>query len=107
MMDAAAISDKKESAPPRRISPLASVQLSVFLMSLMAATVLLGAWCPQEAVVGQDKLFQTFDRKTAEFLIRSGISDIFHSPWFLTLTAMMTINMIVVSFQRVFPKLKT
>ncbi len=94
-------------AAPRKISPLASVQLSVCLMSLMAATVLLGAWCPQEAQVGQEKVFEAFDRQTAEFLIRSGISDIFHSPWFLTLTALMTLNMIVVSFQRVFPKLKT
>ncbi|MBA4049787.1 MAG: hypothetical protein C0464_02130, partial [Cyanobacteria bacterium DS2.008] len=35
-----------------------------------------------------------------------GISDIYHSPWFLALTATLTLNMIVVSFQRVFPKLK-
>lgn len=98
--------EKTTKPEARKISPLASVQLSVFLMTLMAATVLLGAWCPQEAQVGQDKVFQAFDRKTAEFLVRSGISDIFHSAWFLTLTAMMTVNMIVVSFQRVFPKLK-
>jgi len=91
----------------RRISPLASVQLSVFLMTLMAATILLGAWCPQEAQVGQEKVFEAFDRPTAEFLVRSGITDIFHSPWFLTITALMTVNMVVVSFQRVFPKLKT
>lgn len=103
---AAAGAEVSKKPAARKISPFASVQLSVFLMTLMAATVLLGAWCPQEAQVGQDKVFQAFDRKTAEFLVRSGVSDIFHSAWFLTLTAMMTVNMIVVSFQRVFPKLK-
>ncbi|MBL8086279.1 MAG: cytochrome c biogenesis protein ResB, partial [Candidatus Obscuribacter sp.] len=112
-METAAEPTEKTLLPPsdgkkqRRISPLASVQLSVFLMTLMAATILLGAWCPQEAQVGQEKVFEAFDRPTAEFLVRSGITDIFHSPWFLTITALMTVNMVVVSFQRVFPKLKT
>ncbi len=89
----------------RQLSPFASVKLSVTLMSLMALTILIGAGCPQESQVGQAKVFEAFDRQTAEFLIRFGISDIFHSPWFLALTATMTLNMIVVSFQRVFPKL--
>lgn len=102
------LGEKKEGQrAERKISPLASVQLSVFLMLLMALTILLGAWCPQESQVGQEKVFEAFDRQTAEFLIRAGISDIFHSVWFLALTAMMTLNMIVVSFQRVFPKLRT
>lgn len=91
----------------RHISAFASVQLSVLLMSLMAITVLVGAWCPQESQVGQEKVFEAFSRDQAEFLIRAGISDIFHTPWFIALTAMMTINMLVVSFQRVFPKVLT
>jgi cytochrome c biogenesis protein len=90
----------------RKFSPFASVQFSVFLMALMAATVLLGAWCPQEPAVGQEKVFEAFDRSTAEFMVRSGISDIFHSPWFMFLIAMLTLNMVVVSCQRVFPKVK-
>lgn len=103
-MDSAANTSAKAE---RKISPFASVQLSVFLMLLMALTILIGAWCPQESQVGQEKVFEAFDRQTAELLIRTGISDIFHSAWFLALTATMTFNMIVVSFQRVFPKLKT
>jgi len=90
----------------RQLSPFASVQLSVTLMSLMALTIMIGAACPQESQVGQAKVFEAFDRQTAELLIRFGISDIYHSPWFLALTATITLNMIVVSFQRVFPKLR-
>ncbi|MBS1992264.1 MAG: cytochrome c biogenesis protein ResB [Cyanobacteria bacterium SZAS LIN-3] len=89
-----------------QISPFASVQFSVFLMVLLAATVLLGAWCPQEPAVGQEKVFEAFDRSTAEFLVRTGVTDIFHSPWFLFLIAMLSFNMIVVSCQRVFPKVR-
>ncbi len=98
-------SKTKPEAARRQLSPFASVKLSVTLMSLMALTILIGAGCPQESQVGQAKVFEAFDRQTAEFLIRIGVSDIFHSPWFLALTATMTLNMIVVSFQRVFPKL--
>jgi len=103
-------SDVENSTEPkkvmvgRQISPFASVQFSVVLMALMAATVLLGAWCPQEPAVGQEKVFEAFDRGTAEFLVRTGVTDIFHSPWFLFLIAMLSFNMIVVSCQRVFPK---
>jgi cytochrome c biogenesis protein len=90
----------------KQLSPFASVKLSVILMSLMALTIMIGAGCPQESQVGQEKVFEAFDRQTAEMLVRLGISDIYHSPWFLALTATLTLNMIVVSFQRVFPKLK-
>ena len=41
------VAEKKAVRGGRKISPFASVQLSVFLMVLMAITVLLGAWCPQ------------------------------------------------------------
>ena len=103
LLEKPAISVKK-STGKAEFSPFASVQFSVFLMGLMAATVLLGAWCPQEPAVGQEKVFEAFDRPMAEFLVRSGVSDIFHSPWFMFLIAMLTLNMIVVSCQRVFPK---
>jgi cytochrome c biogenesis protein len=99
---AGALQAKKKA----EFSPFASVQFSIFLMALMAATVLIGAWCPQEPAVGQEKVFEAFDRPLAEFLIRSGVSDIFHSPWFMFLVAMLTLNMIIVSCQRVFPKAK-
>ncbi|MBL0187752.1 MAG: cytochrome c biogenesis protein ResB [Candidatus Obscuribacter sp.] len=102
-----AVAEAKGPKKPahRKISIFASVPLSITLMVLMAATILLGAWCPQESQVGQAKVFEAFDRQTAELLVRAGVSDIFHSTWFLALTALMSLNIVVVSFQRVFPKL--
>lgn len=91
---------------PKKISVFASLEMAVTFMSLTAITVLIGAWCPQEAVVGREKVFEAFSPDMAKFLIKYGVSDIFHSPWFLFLIAMLTLNMVAVSFQRVFPKVK-
>lgn len=91
---------------PKKISVFASLEMAVTFMALTAITVLIGAWCPQEPVVGREKVFEAFSPDMAKFLIKYGVSDIFHSPWFLFLIAMLTLNMVAVSFQRVFPKVK-
>ncbi len=85
---------------------LASVKLTVFLISLMAVFVLLGAWCPQTSQGGQDKVFEQFGEQTGQFLINIGVANIFHSPAFLLLIGFLTVNIIFGSFKHVFPKLK-
>lgn len=84
----------------------ASVRLTVVLLSFAAATVLAGAWCPQEAQVGQQKVIEAFGPDMALVLIKTGVADIFHSYWFLLLVGLLTVNMIVGSFKYVFPKLR-
>lgn len=84
---------------------LGSVRLAVTLLSLTALTVLIGAWCPQESQVGQQKVIDQFGEQFAQVLINAGISDIFHSVWFLLLIACLTVSLVAASFQRVFPKL--
>ena len=84
----------------------ASVRLTVVLLSFLAATVLVGAWCPQESQVGQEKVIEAFGPDFASFLIKAGVADIFHSFWFLLLIGMLTINIVVGSIKYVFPKLR-
>ncbi|MGH9550681.1 MAG: cytochrome c biogenesis protein ResB, partial [Terriglobales bacterium] len=100
--------NSKTSAPPGRSvkAVLASVKLTVACLTMIAATVLLGAWCPQESAVGQEKIIEQFGEQTAMNLIQWGIADIFHTPFFLALIGMLTLNMIACSFQRVFPKIR-
>jgi cytochrome c biogenesis protein len=88
------------------ISLFSSLRLTVILLSLIALTVLIGAWCPQEAQVGQEKVIEQFGTDLAFVLIKLGIADIFHSLWFLLLIGLISINMIVGSLKRVFPKLR-
>lgn len=100
-------SEKTDLKPQTSVkNVLASVKLTIFLMSLTALTVLIGAWCPQESANGKEKVVEQFGAETAKLLTQFGITDIYHSPWFLSLIAMLTVNMIACSFMRVFPRVK-
>lgn len=90
-----------------RFSIFASVKLTIVLMTLIGSTVLLGAWCPQESAVGAEKVYEQFGPEWAPRMIEWGIADIFHTPFFLGLIGLLTVNMIVASCQRVFPKVKS
>jgi len=99
--------EKTEQKPQTSVkNVLASVKLTIFLMSLTALTVLIGAWCPQESANGKEKVIEQFGPEAAKTLAQFGITDIYHSPWFLSLIAMLTVNMIACSFMRVFPRVK-
>ena len=87
-----------------RLSAFASVKLTIALMTLIAGSILIGAWCPQESQTGFQKVVETFGAENAKYLRQWGITDIFHTPFFLGLIGMLTVNMIACSFQRVFPK---
>ncbi len=90
-----------------RMSAFASVKLTVALLVLIAASVLVGAWCPQEGQVGRDKVIETFGPDFGQQLINYGVSDIFHTPFFLGLIGLLTVNMVACSVQRVFPKVRS
>lgn len=98
-------SEQAEAFSQALIDFFASVRLAVVLLSLAAIVVLIGAWCPQESAVGQEKIIEQFGEGTAMILIKSGISDIFHTPFFIVLIALLSVNLTVASFKRVFPKL--
>lgn len=83
------------------------VKTSVILIALTAATILVGAWCPQEGQVGKEKVFEAFGQENGQLLINLGVTDTFHSPWFLFLIAMLSLSMLAASFERVFPRLAT
>src|SRR5271168_2289820 len=86
-------------------SIFSTVKLTIVLLSLIAFAILLGAWCPQEAQSGQEKMIEQFGTDKAYWLTKLGVSDIFHTPFFLALIALLSINLVVASFQRVFPRL--
>lgn len=73
-------------------------------MTLIATSILVGAWCPQESQVGFQKVVETFGAQNAGYLRQWGITDLFHTPFFLGLIGLLTVNMIACSVQRVFPK---
>lgn len=84
---------------------LGSVRNAVTLIALTAFFVLLGAWCPQESAVGQEKIIEQFGIANGTNLIKWGITDLFHTPVFLLDIALLSISITVASFQKVFPRL--
>jgi cytochrome c biogenesis protein len=108
--------DKRED--PRREQPLTnawdrflltmgSVRTAVTLIVLTALFVLIGAWCPQESTVGQEKIIEQFGEATATALINLGVTDLFHTPLFLLDIALLSISLTIASFKRVFPRVKS
>ena len=84
---------------------LGSVRNAVALISITGVFVLVGAWCPQESAVGQEKIIELFGTTTATNLIKLGVTDLFHTPLFLLDIAMLSISITVASFKKVFPRL--
>src|SRR5262249_14730412 len=81
-----------------------SVRLAVVLLLIASFVVLIGAWCPQEAQMGRDKVVEQFGEQTTRILEGLGVTDIFHTPFFLCLIALLSVNLTVASLQKVFPK---
>lgn len=106
MVSAAPTSNLAKKLYKRLEDVFASVWTMVVLLALTGVSILLGAWCPQEAQQGQEKIVEQFGPDTAAMLVKLGIADIFHSPFFLLLMALLTLNLTVASFKKVFPKLK-
>lgn len=96
--------------PVFRNGPLAifaSVKLTIVLLALCATTILIGAWCPQEATVGQEKVIEQFGEEMAVNLHNWGITDIFHTPFFLILIAFLSMeHCVLVVSTKFFPKLR-
>jgi cytochrome c biogenesis protein len=107
MVTAGSEANNSAKQPWLRLSLFASVKLTIPLLCLIAFTVLVGAWCPQEAQGGRDKVIETFGAQFGGELIKYGIADIYHSPFFLGLIGLLTVNMVACSVQRVFPKVRS
>jgi cytochrome c biogenesis protein len=111
LQNAANDRDLVQASPAKRRRPVwttfSSVKATVILLSLTACTILIGAWCPQEAQVGRDKVLEQFGNSLGPVLIELGVSDIFHTPYFLTLIGMLFISLTIASWQKVFPRLLT
>ena len=88
------------------LNGMGSVKTAVAYIVLTAVFVLVGAWCPQESAVGQEKIIEQFGTSTAETLIKLGVTDLFHTPLFLLDIALLSVSITVASFQKVFPRLK-
>jgi len=83
-----------------------SVKLAITLFIFLAITTLLGTVLPEEPMVGMQELIKRYGLKNYHLLKGLGLTDVFHSWWYLALLTALGMNLIVASFLRVFPKWK-
>ena len=86
------------------LDEFSSVKLAITLFIFLAITTLVGTILPEEPMVGQAELFKKYGLQKYHLLKSLGLTDVFHSWWYLALLTTLGINLIVGSFRRVFPK---
>ena len=86
------------------IEEFSSVKLAITLFIFLAITTLIGTILPEEPMVGSLELIKRYGRQKYLILKSLGLTDVFHSWWYLALLTTLGINLIVASFKRVFPR---
>lgn len=79
-----------------------SAWLASSLFISLAIVTLIGSCFPQEPLVGQQALIERY-ASNYELFHWLGFTDVFHSWWYLFLFFLLSINLTVASFKRVFP----
>ena len=75
-----------------------SVRLTLFLLIIIALAAIVGTIVPQQDAAGD--AFQKLPPAMTGILKTLQITDLYHSPWFLLLMALLTANLVVCSLNR-------
>ena len=86
------------------LQEFSSVKLAITLFIFLAITTLIGTVLPEEPMVGSSELIKKYGLQKYHLFRSLGLTDVFHSWWYLALLTTLGINLIVASFRRVFPK---
>lgn len=86
------------------LEEFSSVRLAVTLFIFLAITTLVGTVLPEEPLVGSTELIKRYGVEKYKLLRSLGLTDVFHSWWYLALLTTLGINLTIASFRKVFPK---
>ncbi len=86
------------------LEEFSSVKLAITLFIFLAITTLIGTVLPEEPMVGAAELVKKYGLEKYKLLKSFGLTDVFHSWWYLALLTALGLNLIIASFKRVFPK---
>lgn len=86
------------------IEEFSSVRLAITLFIFLAVTTLIGTILPEEPLVGQAELVKKYGLERYRLLRSLGLTDVFHSWWYLALLTALGINILFGSFRKVFPR---
>ncbi len=86
------------------LEEFSSVKLAITLFIFLAITTLIGTVLPEEPMVGHAELIKKYGEQQYQVLKSFGLTDVFHSWWYLALLTALGLNLIVASIKRVFPR---
>lgn len=96
---------KKKNLQNTILESLSSARFAAYLFILLALIIIVGTVVPQEAQVGKQALIEKY-ASNYSIMNSLGLTDIFHSWWYLLLMVLLAVNLSLVSFRRVFPRAK-
>jgi cytochrome c biogenesis protein len=83
---------------------LASIKISIILLSCIAFGSILGTLIKQGA--GQDEYLSLYSEGTYRTITLLGLNDVYHSPWFIALLFLFAINLTLCTAKRFMPLFK-
>jgi cytochrome c biogenesis protein len=88
------------SIPKRIYKTFASLRTGIVLLILVVIAAALGTFILQRPATDPDKIARVYSPATLIWLDRLGLTDVFHSWWFLTLLALVSLSIVFVSLDR-------
>ncbi len=89
-----------QSIPKRIHKTFANLRTGVVLLILTGVAAALGTFILQRPATDPDKLARAYSPATLHWLDRLGLTDVFHTWWFLTLLGLVSLSIILVSIDR-------
>ena len=88
------------SIPKRIHKTFANLRTGIVLLILVVIASALGTFILQRPVTEADKLARAYSPTTLRWLDRLTLTDVFHAWWFLTLLALVSLSIVLVSIDR-------
>ncbi len=88
------------SIPKRIHKTFSNLRTGVVLLILTGIASALGTFILQRPATDPDKLTRAYSPATLQWLDRLGLTDVFHTWWFLTLLGLVSLSIILVSIDR-------
>jgi len=89
------------SSIPKRIhKTFSSLRTGVILLILTGIAAAVGTFILQRPATDPEKLARAYSPVTLQWLDRLGLTDVFHTWWFLTLLGLVSLSIILVSLDR-------
>ncbi len=89
-----------QSIPKRIHKTFSNLRTGVVLLILTGVAAALGTFILQRPATDPDKLARAYSPATLQWLDRVGLTDVFHTWWFLTLLGLVSLSIVLVSVDR-------